>query len=268
MIYPKYIASSKNKQIKKLKSIMINPENFEKSIFVEGLRYLNDFFYSKYYKLIRWFIFEKITLDREKLSFFDPEQVTFISEEVAQYLSDVTSNQGFFGLFERTYSIEVMEEVLSQETFILDSIGDPGNLGTIIRTAVALERKHIILVDGSVNPFCPKVIRSSGGLISKIKIIRGSLENITLLFKNKSFLCIAMDAKGEKLNFATGNKKKLENKFVILGNEAHGISSYWQNYISNTVALPMSSLVESLNVAVAGSIIGYYLWSECFESNN
>ena len=128
---------------------------------------------------------------------------------------------------------------------ILDNIQDPGNLGTILRTALALGYKGAYLTSGCVDPFNDKVISASKGAVFHMPINMGPIED--LHFEGTIW---SAHLQGEPLT-----KAKFEGPFAIaFGNEGSGISEYLENQ-SKVVAIAMPGGVESLNVASAASII-------------
>src|SRR6056297_736740 len=136
-------------------------------------------------------------------------------------------------------------------TLFLDKLQDPGNLGTLIRSSTAFGIKNIILTPDSVNPFSSKVIRSSSGYIFQVYIEKKEIDFNKYKSKGYTLYGTSLDEKSqgiEKINF----------KFpyiLILGNEGNGISEKYKKYIDVNMKIKMNKNVDSLNVAVAGSII-------------
>ena len=146
---------------------------------------------------------------------------------------------------------KILSEQKSKSTIIaLDRISDPGNLGTIIRICDWFNVDALLIGSGSVELYNPKVIRSTVGSIFHFPI----LENVDLslsLKKLKNYKIISADLNGtssiDKYNFS-------EKICIIIGSEAHGISSNLKNLITDSVSIPKFGKVESLNAAVALSI--------------
>ncbi len=129
---------------------------------------------------------------------------------------------------------------------ILDHIQDPGNLGTIIRTALAFNFKFIYLYK-CVDYLNDKVLRSTMGTIADVVLFDAELEDLGRL-KNHEILLA--DMAGDEIS---GKSEK--NIGLILGNEANGVSDEIRSLASRVVSIPMRNSVESLNVAVAGGIL-------------
>ena len=139
---------------------------------------------------------------------------------------------------------------------VLDHIQDPGNLGTIIRSASGTSFKNIFLIN-CVDVFSQKVIRSSMGGIFKIKAKKFVSCNEFLSFalaQNLKYYVASME--GENL---FGIKNKISNIGVAVGNEGNGVSSLIKDRAFKTISIPMQNGLESLNVGVSCSIIIYYL---------
>ena len=137
---------------------------------------------------------------------------------------------------------------------MLDDVNDPGNLGTIIRTAAGLGYDGIIMSPNTVDLYNEKVIRSTQGVMFKIPIIKANLQEIIKLLKKEKVFCIGTDLTNAK-DVKHITKK---DKFAIcLGNEAKGISKEVLDNMDENVKIAMKNDVESLNVSIAAGIIMY-----------
>ena len=186
----------------------------------------------------------------EKCENLFPEHLTqFVSEEVFRKMSDEVSPEGVLA----TLALPTVTPRKASNTCIfLDGVRDPGNLGTILRTAAAVGVKEIYLAD-TVDPFSPKVIRSSMSGIYVVNVYRGSREEL-LPFVSHLPVIVA-DMGGENVFKAT-----LPASYcLVIGNEANGVSQLMKNAATHTVSLPMQSGVESLNAAVSLSVLLYVL---------
>lgn len=137
---------------------------------------------------------------------------------------------------------------------MLDDVNDPGNLGTIIRTAAGLGYDGIIMSPNTVDLYNEKVIRSTQGVMFKIPIIKANLQEVIKLLKKEKVFCI-----GTALTNAKDVKHiTKKDKFAIcLGNEAKGISKEVLDNMDENVRIAMKNDVESLNVSIAAGIIMY-----------
>ena len=137
---------------------------------------------------------------------------------------------------------------------MLDAVNDPGNLGTIIRTAAGLGYDGIIMSPNTVDLYNEKVIRSTQGVMFKIPIIKANLQEVIKMLKKEKVFCI-----GTALTNAKDVKHiTKKDKFAIcLGNEAKGISKEVLDNMDENVRIAMNNDVESLNVSIAAGIIMY-----------
>lgn len=137
---------------------------------------------------------------------------------------------------------------------MLDDVNDPGNLGTIIRTAAGLGYDGIIMSPNTVDLYNEKVIRSTQGVMFKITIIKANLQEVIKMLKKEKVFCI-----GTALTNAKDVKHiTKKDKFAIcLGNEAKGISKEVLDNMDENVKIAMNNDVESLNVSIAAGIIMY-----------
>jgi len=160
------------------------------------------------------------------------------------------------------YGINDLEENINncknnEKYIILDKIQDPGNLGTIIRSAVSFDVQNIICIEGTVDAFSPKVIRSTMSGIRKIKIyniLNNDIDKMSDMFINSKYNMIATSLNADKYV----NEEKITNKDIfVMGNEANGVSDILASKCNKHIKIPMESIMESLNVATATTILMY-----------
>ncbi len=146
----------------------------------------------------------------------------------------------------------------SKRILALDGIQDPGNLGTIIRSAVAFDIDLIVLGDNCVDLYNDKVIRSTQGMIFHSKVVRCNLKAFLEKKKEEGLPIYGTRVEyGEDVRYF---KEKDKNSFVlVMGNEGNGLSEEVQEMCDAFLYIPMNEQVESLNVAVASSILLYEL---------
>lgn len=182
-------------------------------------------------------------------------------DEVKKYLSSVTILKHFEleKLSEHKSTPEVMAVVpIKQHTLsisnnalmlALDGIQDPGNMGTIIRSADWFGVSNIFVSDTCVDVYNPKVIQSAMGSIFRVQVMETSLYD--LFIQHKHIPLIAADMKGESVHHAA----KRTPCFLLIGSEGHGISDTLKPLINQYVSIPGHGKAESLNAAVATSIL-------------
>lgn len=143
----------------------------------------------------------------------------------------------------------------------VEHIQDPGNLGTIIRSALAFNAGGVLLSENSVNPFNTKVVRASAGAIFKLPVLIISDFNDVIRFaKKESFKIIATSSRANKSLHEINTKSPC---VFLFGNEGKGLSKTLLDYADETVMISQSHEVESLNLGVAASIV---LW-ELYKKN-
>ena len=185
---------------------------------------------------------ELISLENTKY-----QDAIIVSPEVMKKITNQVTPPNVCAVCNKLKSEEVTESAL-----LLDDISDPGNLGTIIRSAVAFGFKNIVLSYRCVDVYNPKVIRSSEGMIFYVNIIYADLID----FINKhSFLTIYGTSvrNGKNLSNIKFNKKV----GIIIGNEGRGMSDNLTKYCHDLIYIPMNKNCESLNAGVSASIIMY-----------
>ncbi|MBT3538642.1 RNA methyltransferase [Candidatus Parcubacteria bacterium] len=146
-----------------------------------------------------------------------------------------------------------LEDVVEGPIICLDEVKDPGNLGTIIRTADWFGIKNIVLSEKCVDVYNPKVVRSTMGSIFHVNILRSENISKTLerLKKEFEYEVNALDMEGKDIT-----KLKPKNKAVYLfGSESHGVSDALEELIDNRYTISGSGDAESLNLAISAGIL-------------
>lgn len=151
----------------------------------------------------------------------------------------------------------LMPDDIKGNILLLDHIQDPGNLGTIIRSAVAFNFSTIIVSEDTVDFYNDKVIRSSEGMIFNINLVKDDLLSIIPVLKEKGYKIYGTDVKKGK------NIKTIDNKqcAIIIGSEGKGMSIEVKELCDDFIYINMSKTCESLNAAVASSIIMYEVFN-------
>lgn len=144
-------------------------------------------------------------------------------------------------------------QVLTNESYllVLDNVQDPGNVGTLIRTALALGWEAVVLVGTTADPFSPKALNAAKGATFRLPIVTMTAKELAAYCQNKITL-VAADSKGKAF-------QKRGPAALILGNEGHGLSPEMAALASEKVAISLKGDMESLNVAIAGAILLYGL---------
>ena len=179
--------------------------------------------------------------EKNKLAF------SIITDEEIKKLSDTITPSGVLGICElKNYPGLDLE---SKRWLYLYKISDPGNLGSILRTAAWFNIKNVALSNESADPFNPKVVRSAVGAHAYLNIHRNIDYNI---YYDHEYLLIGADQNGiNKLEKTDFNKKLV----LVLGGESKGLDGIIKNKLNKIISIKKIGYGESLNVAIAGSIL-------------
>ena len=151
----------------------------------------------------------------------------------------------------------ILSEDIKGNILLLDHLQDPGNLGTIIRSAVAFDFQTIIVSEDTVDVYNDKVIRSSEGMIFSANFLKKNLVTFIPYLKSIGYKIYGTDViKGK--NIKSVNEKKVA---FVIGSEGKGVSSEVKGLCDDFIYIDMNKKCESLNAAVASSIIMYDIFS-------
>ena len=150
-----------------------------------------------------------------------------------------------------------LEQVLTLDGALLLAVAglqDPGNLGTLVRSAEAFGASAVLIGSGTVSPWNPKVVRGSSGSIFRMPVVSGSLVTAFEALRQREYRVMATSShRGTLLPEVNLGGATV----VVIGNEGAGIARELMPFVDETIVIPQSSKVESLNAGIAGSIILY-----------
>jgi len=185
-------------------------------------------------------------------------EVAEVSEKDFRSAAETESPQGVIAIGQVPERLlDTLDVAEGCRLIVLDGVQDPGNAGTIVRTAAALGATATVALPGTVDLWNPKVIRSSMGAQFQHPAFHVSIEDLIAFFERKQIELWATDASGSALE-KSGAPLRLA---IAVGNEGSGLSPEIRAKAKRTVSLPIAANVESLNVAVATGIILYELRS-------
>lgn len=240
------------------------------------VKYIKSLSQKKYRDINHEYIVEGLKMVKEAIENNEPIQTLIICEELIQkseiialkeLLSDKTEyvSKPVFETITDTKTPQGVLAVIKEKSennleysniiFALDDLQDPGNLGTIIRTLDSAGYKDLILSKDTADPYNPKVVRSTMGAIFRLQLHK-NLDFIKELqdLKSKGYKIVVTALDTEKYYYDLNFKEKL---VIIIGNESKGVSSEVQKLADKKIKIPMLGKTESLNAAVATSIIAY-----------
>jgi len=196
-------------------------------------------------------ILKKMILEKDAIFPLNVETIYF-TNDIINRISTMKSPSDVMGLCEIKYN----KEILGNRVLILDDIQDPGNMGTIIRSAVAFNIDTIILGDCCVDIYNPKVLRSTQGMIFHMNFVKQNLLEIIPVLKEKGFMVYGTDV---EFGINVKDFNALSKFALVMGNEGNGVSMYVRELCDKNFYIDMNNSCESLNVGVACSIILYQL---------
>lgn len=185
-----------------------------------------------------------------------------VSGRIMARFSETKSPQGVVLVLKKTQPLTetaVLEFMSGREPFrcfVLEKVQDPGNVGSIIRTAEALGYDAIFYSEGTAQPFAPKALRASMGSALFIPLIPffGPVTAVIERFRQSAVCCIGTALEGQNLaDFAP-----LQRVAILIGNEGEGLSKEALAMVDKSANIPMCGKADSLNAAAAAAILAYH----------
>ena len=198
-------------------------------------------------------------------AYADTEIIT-VTEEVFEKISTEKAPQGIISVIKHLDFFKELDIIYKEDFFLKDgeraialcSVRDPGNIGSVIRSAVAFGAEHIVLSADSADIYNSKTVRSAMGSLFKVKVtvVRDFASFISASQANGRNVYAAELSDGA---VALDQIKALPTDIFIIGNEGHGIPVEISSVCNNSVYIPISSNTESLNASVAAAI---FMWEQ------
>ncbi len=198
-------------------------------------------------------ISEEIGVKKELLT----EKSIILDRRLFAAISDTGTSQGVIAIAEqkRYNKAEFSTAVAVGNVVLLDRLQDPGNIGTIIRTAEAAGYRGIIMVKGSGDPYSPKVVRAAAGTLLRMPVIMAEddMDAVSMVKSmGKRLIVTDLDARLDCFEADLSGEIAL-----VIGNEGQGVSEGLLQAADQKVKIPMAGSIESLNAAVAAGILMY-----------
>ncbi len=251
---------------KKIKSLLTKKGRNQEGLFVaEGIRLLEESLRFKRRPRKIYYVPDKLTSRANKLvekfiSLSIPSQV--VSPTEMEQISEAETSQGILALFEiPDYPIR---QIFFKGRFILflDNISDPGNAGTLIRSALAFGFDTIISSKNSVDFYNPKVVRSTAGAIFGLKVETFETTDIINEMRRTKTPLVVADLYGDNLKIGLRKIRPKKKLVFAIGSESGGLSAEIKNAAKVRLKINHLNKVESLNASVAGSIIMQRIYEE------
>lgn len=246
--------NEKIKEIKKLKTLKYRNE--KKQYIIEGTKLIeeaiNEGIDIDAIVVCEECIREK-TIDSKLMYEIAKYDCIYVTKSIFEGLTDVVNPQGLLAIINKK---ETLEEIKFDEDVIviLDSIQDPGNLGTILRTIDSVGLKQVIISNTTADVFNSKVVRSTMGAIFRVNIVKSNdLVKTISQVKKHGYKVLATSLDANKSLYEIDLKKVA----IVVGNEANGISKNVLEAASEKMLIPMLGKTESLNASVATAVVLY-----------
>lgn len=182
------------------------------------------------------------------------EQAVLVSQEILEKISKKENPQSVIAVFHKRFETR-LPSILKQEILpAFEEIRDPGNLGTIIRTSHALGLEHIILIGNCVDPFSPETIRASMGSFAAVMLVMITERDLVEWHTAHPDISLIATDVDDATDYRKINYKK---SMLLMGNEQKGLSIGLKGLCNQHVKIPMPGGAESLNVAMATTLLLY-----------
>ena len=254
------ITSTSNPQVKNLLQLQKKSKvrNEEQVFIVEGLRMFMEVPQDQVKKV---YVSESLYNKKKEELHLERFPVEVLADKVFQHVSDTKTPQGILCVVkQRKYEIEDLISKENPHFIVLDNLQDPGNLGTIVRTAEGAGVTAVFMSSDCVDIYNPKTISSTMGSIYRVPFVY--VDNLLALldkFQKKKVTTYAAHLKGkntyDKENYQSGTA-------ILIGNEGNGLRDEVAEKADVWVQIPMQGKVESLNVAIAASILMFEVYRQ------
>lgn len=251
----KKIESHQNKILKWVKGLSLKKNRDKEGVFIaEGLRFVSEI--PEEWEVQLFMVSEDFAKEEELGCYEERAQTYVVSDELFALVSDTENPQGILAVCKKQEEFD--ETIWKKEApfFILaEELNDPGNLGTLIRTADAAGVDGIFLSKGSVDVYNGKVLRATMGSIFHVPIFQNvSVQEIASKMKGQRISLFAAHLKGEKYPYDLPLTKGCG---FLIGNEARGLSDEAASLCDCWVKIPMPGKAESLNASMAAGLLMY-----------
>jgi len=238
------LTSSKNEKVKYYTKIMNSKRerDKEKLFIVEGIHLVEE--------AIKANVVEEIIISDNKYDYVGHDVRYYVTDEIMNKICNTVTPQGIIALCKQQDNLSFNSY---NRLLLLDNIQDPGNLGTIIRSCDAFNFDGIIMNQHTVDVYNPKVVRATQGAIFRVPLMKKDFDSYIPYLKEMHIIIYGTALEGENL----AEIRSSQNMAFIMGNEGNGISESFLKMTHKNIYIEMNGKSESLNVAIAASIIMY-----------
>ena len=249
------ITSKENAIVKYVKSLSQKKyREMQKEYMIEGYKMLKEAIENEQEISLTLFCEELWNGLKEEKEWLEKNglKLELVSKNVFCYLADTVTPQGILAVVKEK-SMENQD--YSNVIFALDDLQDPGNLGTIIRTLDAAGYQDLIVSQGTAEVYNPKVVRSTMGAIFRVHFYKATnLQEKLEELKRNGYQIVVTSLDTNSYYYDLNFQEKL---VIVIGNEAKGVTQEIQEMADRKIKIPMLGKTESLNAAVATSILAY-----------
>ena len=247
------ILSKKNERVKKWKKLHTKKGRDVSGFYlIEGFHLISEAM--EHGASIQEFLVSE-QVKEESYEKYPQEKVVIISKEIADYLSDTESTQGVLAIVEKEAPIQPAD--FTKPYLLLDNVQDPGNVGTMIRTADAAGYGGVVLGKGTVDLYNSKVLRSTQGGHFHFPVYEDDLTNWFAAFKSMDLPIYGTELNEDAAPYRDINAPKVYG--LVMGNEGNGMDQELLQQTTKNLYIPITGQAESLNVAVAAGILMFSL---------
>ncbi len=250
----KRITSNRNEKVKLWRSLRTRKgRRVHGSLLIEGEHLLQE-------AISAGWTIKALLIEEQKEAFYLPQlpyfpvmpPVYLLPSALFTDLMDTVTPQGIAAEVEIPDNPHPAVEFSTGPLLLLDAIQDPGNLGTILRTAEAAGVQGVYLGQGTVDPFNSKTVRGAMGSLFRLSLYQVELQKVIPQLKEQGVWVVGTAPRTEKLYFHSEYPRRIA---FLLGNEGHGVDPQLRGLVNEEVKIPMAGQVESLSVVTAAGIL-------------
>lgn len=249
------IESHQNKILKRIKGLAQKKNRDKEGVFVaEGVRFVSEI--PPEWEVELFLIAKTFEKENDIQNFENRAETYLVNDELFSVLSDTENPQGVLAVCKKQKGDwEAIWKKDAPFFLLAEELNDPGNLGTVIRTADACGADGIFLSKGSVDVYNPKVLRATMGSVFHVPIVQNvNLEEIAFKLKENNIALYAAHLKGDCYPYHLPLEKGCA---FLIGNEARGLSDKAAALCDRWAKIPMPGKAESLNASIAAGVLMY-----------
>ncbi len=254
---PQRIESEDNSRLKLIRKLASKKHrDAEGRFIIEGINLLEEAL-RKNVPLEIIVMAEDFRYDEDRLRLSDSAELCVVSRAIYEKLCDADNGSGILAVARKpSYSEESFTcKDKDSNVLVLDRVQDPGNIGTMVRTAVAAGYELVVVCKGTADIYSPKVLRATAGMVFHIPFLytKDAEDTARLLKRLGKRICVTVPRGGSPYY----ERNLSEGIALVIGNEGNGISDELIELSDERVTIPMHGEIESLNAAVSAAILMY-----------